>query len=234
MTPNSDRPDRAVSIAEIAELTARLRKLSAEGARADQAELAAFLADKHALLDRITDPDTRPTGRARVDARDALAEVVMARAADHGYVLVGPSARTWLRDPLTGRPTRESSEAEHQTVRALLGQAALDATEPEPVTTPDGRTDLHAVVAVPVEHADHARTAAGVDAVAVAGAGAARTQCGPAAAGDEGEARREQLTRWHHDDHPDGHDVRAADVGDAVQQDATDHADDGDGAGWDR
>lgn len=53
----SRRPDRArdveVSVAEIAELTARLRRLSDAGARADPDERAAFLADKQALLDRI-------------------------------------------------------------------------------------------------------------------------------------------------------------------------------------
>jgi hypothetical protein len=51
----SGSPDRpaAPSVAEIAELTARLRALSAAGSAADPAERAAFLADKQALLDRI-------------------------------------------------------------------------------------------------------------------------------------------------------------------------------------
>lgn len=43
------------TIAEIAELTARLRRLSALGAAADDRELAAFLADRDALLARIDD-----------------------------------------------------------------------------------------------------------------------------------------------------------------------------------
>lgn len=45
--------DDTPSIREIAELTARLRGLSAAVRQADPTERAAFLADKHALLDRI-------------------------------------------------------------------------------------------------------------------------------------------------------------------------------------
>jgi hypothetical protein len=46
---NEDTP----SIQEIAELTARLRQLSAAGSDADPAERAAFLTDKDALIARI-------------------------------------------------------------------------------------------------------------------------------------------------------------------------------------
>ena len=46
---NEDTP----SIREIAELTARLRRLSTAGRDADPAERAAFLADKDALIARI-------------------------------------------------------------------------------------------------------------------------------------------------------------------------------------
>lgn len=52
----SDRPDGArPSVAEIAALTRRLRELSAPGRAVDPGERAAFLADKDALIARITD-----------------------------------------------------------------------------------------------------------------------------------------------------------------------------------
>ena len=56
---------------------------------------------------------------------------------------------------------------------------------------------------------------------------------------EEDAARREQLTRWHHDDHPDG-DHYVTDLGVPMGPRAVDdgvdrHCDgDGDGAGWDR
>ena len=45
--------DEVPSVREIAELTARLRRLSAAGRYADPAERAAVLADKDALIARI-------------------------------------------------------------------------------------------------------------------------------------------------------------------------------------
>src|SRR5689334_8780268 len=107
------------TVAEIAALTARLRALSIAGA-ADPAERARFLADKDALIARITaaarnaDPPPRDRGDAWIAgaAEDALAEVVRARAADGGYALVGPSARTWRTDPATGRSVEPVDEAE--------------------------------------------------------------------------------------------------------------------------
>lgn len=58
-TPDPTDPARtrgeSPTIAEVAALTRRLRELSAQGRAADPARLAAFLADKDALLDRITD-----------------------------------------------------------------------------------------------------------------------------------------------------------------------------------
>ncbi|GAA5130195.1 hypothetical protein [Pseudonocardia adelaidensis] len=45
------------SIREIADLTARLRTLTAAGRAVDPAERAAFLTDKTALLDGIPHPD---------------------------------------------------------------------------------------------------------------------------------------------------------------------------------
>ena len=53
------RNDDTPSIREIAELTARLRRLSAAGRDADPAERAAFLADKDALIARIETANRR-------------------------------------------------------------------------------------------------------------------------------------------------------------------------------
>jgi hypothetical protein len=47
------------TVREIAELTARLRELTARGREADPIERAAFLADKRALLDRIPGDTSR-------------------------------------------------------------------------------------------------------------------------------------------------------------------------------
>lgn len=61
-------PPDTPSIREITELTARLRRLSAAGRDAEPAERAAFLAEKDALIERITssnstDRDTAGTER---------------------------------------------------------------------------------------------------------------------------------------------------------------------------
>jgi hypothetical protein len=50
-------PPDPPSIREITELTARLRRLSAAGRDADPTDRAAFLADKNALIERITTAD---------------------------------------------------------------------------------------------------------------------------------------------------------------------------------
>lgn len=52
------------SVREIADLTARLRRLSAAGRAADPAERAAFMADKDDLLDRIASAEPGTRGRA--------------------------------------------------------------------------------------------------------------------------------------------------------------------------
>ena len=67
---NEDMP----SIREIAELTARLRRLSAAGRNVDPAERAAFLSDKDALIARIKAATHRagtPAGTA-VEAADGV------------------------------------------------------------------------------------------------------------------------------------------------------------------
>ncbi|GAA3224592.1 hypothetical protein GCM10017691_12710 [Pseudonocardia petroleophila] len=64
---------------EIADLTARLRQLSTPGRHADPDELAAFLDDKHALLDRI----------AAAERGSAAGEDVGHRAAVDRFVALG-------------------------------------------------------------------------------------------------------------------------------------------------
>lgn len=73
MTPDDETPDLPPdplpSIREIAELTVRLRRLSAAGCDADPAERAVILADKDALIARIpvdqADQVDRDTDHAR-------------------------------------------------------------------------------------------------------------------------------------------------------------------------
>ena len=135
--PTDPSRPAAPTVREISELTARLRDISARGRDVDPGERERFLADKDALIARITDTTT---------ARDAPAEVVLSRAERPGYVLVGPSARTWLRDPDTGRPAAPVSDEEHRAVRELLGREVLGSTESEWVTGDDGRDDIHSTV----------------------------------------------------------------------------------------
>lgn len=67
-------PDRRrVSAAEIADLTRRLRVLSEAGRDADARERAEFLADKRALLDRITDHDQHPNREETMSTDDQAA-----------------------------------------------------------------------------------------------------------------------------------------------------------------
>jgi len=169
-TDPTRRDGGSPTVAEITALTTRLRDLSARARTVDPAGRAAFLADKQALLERITDAgtDDRLPGRAREEAKGALSDVVLARAAEPGYVLVGPSSRTWLRDPVTGQPAAPVPEAEHRAVRELLGREVLDTTEPEWVTGSDGLADVHSTVVLtdnePDEHTDdYAGDDAGAD-----------------------------------------------------------------------
>ena len=135
---NRDHHTTEPTVAEIAALTARLRELSHAGAAPDTAERARFLADKDALIARINaaarhaDPPPRGRGEAWAvaAAEDALTEVVRARAADGGYALVGPSARTWRTDPGTGRPVEPVDQAEHKALRRLMGREEFTTAEP--------------------------------------------------------------------------------------------------------
>ena len=83
-TDPTRRDGGSPTVAEITALTTRLRDLSARARTVDPAGRAAFLADKQALLERITDAgtDDRLPGRAREEAKDALSDVALARAAE--------------------------------------------------------------------------------------------------------------------------------------------------------
>lgn len=71
----------APSVREIADLTARLRRLSAAGRAADPAERAAFLADKDDLLDRIASTE-RGTHGVPVDEQERRAQLAAWHADD--------------------------------------------------------------------------------------------------------------------------------------------------------
>jgi len=68
------------------------------------------------------------------------------RAEAGGYALVGPSARTWRTDPDTGRLLEPVSEAEHRTLRHLLGNETVTTTEPAWTDTPDGEDIVSGVI----------------------------------------------------------------------------------------
>ncbi|MGH3611296.1 MAG: hypothetical protein ACRDRK_01470, partial [Pseudonocardia sp.] len=166
-TPADPSRPAAPSVREIAALTARLREITAQGRDVDPAERERFLADKDALIARITATETdrsRAAVRERYAAQDALTDAVRVNAEHPGYVMVGTSARTWLRDPVTGRPAAPVSEHEHRAVRELLHREELDTTEPAWVTGRDGHSNVHSVVYPTPHTADD--TATGYDAVA--------------------------------------------------------------------
>ncbi len=109
---STDRP----SVAEIAALTARLRALSNAGAAADPAERARFLADKDALLDRISAESSRErrpglTGAEGppIDAGPALTAEDAARSSPPTGAASARPAR-WCRLPRRRlRPDRRRS-----------------------------------------------------------------------------------------------------------------------------
>lgn len=69
MTPAA--PTDPPSIREITELIARLRRLSAAGRGADPADRAAFLADKDALIERITGNQADRATDTAIDTAEA-------------------------------------------------------------------------------------------------------------------------------------------------------------------
>jgi hypothetical protein len=113
VTP-SERPDtntdQPPTIAEVAALTGRLRELSGPGRGADPVLRAAFLADKHALLARISDSRHDTVPAAGADRAD--------RAGGGGH------ARELHPDRAQLDPTAPG-EAHHEG-HAALGQASED------------------------------------------------------------------------------------------------------------
>ncbi|WP_300008285.1 hypothetical protein [Pseudonocardia sp.] len=76
------------TVREIAELTARLRELSARGREVDPDQRAAFLADKHALLNRIR-PAPHETASSPMSAEEAARRLTgPGRSLDESRALV--------------------------------------------------------------------------------------------------------------------------------------------------
>lgn len=90
MTSRDDLP----SIREIAELTARLRRLSTAGRDADPAERAAFLVEKDALLARIEESARDVPSRPVEGDRSETAEAVSA-----AHQAVAPLTAAGQRSP---------------------------------------------------------------------------------------------------------------------------------------
>lgn len=89
---SSDRPDGArPSVAEIAALTRRLRELSTPDQAVDPGERAAFLADKDALIARITDT------HAATDTDPATARELHQHTARIGRTDQAPQGGWWAR-----------------------------------------------------------------------------------------------------------------------------------------
>lgn len=163
--------DGAPTIREIAELTARLRELSAPGRRVDPRERAAFLTDKDALVARITDAQDDPSANDGRGTRHHHDERSPVRVGD-------VQMPDWMRE-----------QAAHTEAAVVAGTA--------PPVRGDERVELAARVEALHEQAgrdtdppgclwerEHPTRAVPSCLVEV----------------DEEQARREQLTRWHTDD----------------------------------
>ncbi len=85
--------DNKPSIREIADLTARLRRLSAAGRDADPAERAAFLADKDALIARIE------AANPRADTTDSagIAAALDSEPCDDERAAIDDDGEEWSR-----------------------------------------------------------------------------------------------------------------------------------------
>lgn len=231
---NNDRPgDDRPSVAEIAALTRRLRELSAPGRTVDPTERATFLADKDALLARITDTDTAAAERHEHVARTGRPD----QAPEGGWW-----ARAGSADPTVEAVTFDATGyySDAQLAAVAQARAAGDTERAErlqnaPWATPQ---DVEQVPEMPERMRDQARRieAASADGTYVAGPpddmarfanrlAALREQTDPDAPG-----RRDQLARWHHDDHAAAEAESFTDHDDAADVAATD----GDTPGWDR
>ena len=216
--PDRRRPGPP-TVREVAELTARLRDLSTRGRDADPAERAAFLAEKQALLDRITDGDDRRAEavvRSRVNARflmdgdriehEGRVHVVDDTPLVHDGVLTVPTRAgddaTWLDLPegewvtLHDRTDQTEGRNEHAEEREWDSDGPGD----------DGPGDdgPRRMAAMGYERwhrsvsTDQEADAAPVPHTHAAIPNRAATS---SAEVDEGE-RRAQLAAWHADDHP--------------------------------
>ena len=252
--PTPARPgDGRPTPAEVAALTRRLRELSTPGRTVDPRERAAFLADKDALLARITDTgvraeqaggelhrhDAHPDRPAPTDQTTAW--WARAESPDPGIPPVTFDASGYYSDAQLAAIAAAREAGDHEQAEALqnapwTAQGATADTAHTAVTD-----DPHAEPYVAVT-----RARADWDAVRgddprsyseMMGDAARAFHDAPRPDVEENQARREQLTRWHHDDHPDGgHYVTDLGVpmGPRAVDDGVDRQGDGDGAGWDR
>lgn len=226
--PGDDRP----SVAEIAALTRRLRELSAPGRTVDPRERAAFLADKDALLARITDADTAGAERHEHVARTGRNDQA-------------PEEERWARaesaDPTVEPATFDAAGYYSDARLAAIAQARAtgDTERAEELQDAPWSTsqDVERAPEMPEWMREQARrTEAEIaDGTYVAGPpddlsrfadrlAALREQTDPEASG-----RRDQLARWHPDDHA------AAEAESFTDHDDADvAATDGDTPGWDR
>jgi len=172
------------TVREIAALTARLRYLTASGRDVDAAERAAFLADKHALIERITAAAERTRRHDRARERPSKGQwSAQARSSDPAQLPISFDASGYYSDAQIAEiadalAAGDTDRAQHLQDRPWTAQdTTVDTGHAAVGNGPAGFGTLH-------EH------------VAVCGRPAA-----PAPFVDpDQEARREQLTRWHTDD----------------------------------
>lgn len=116
------------TVREIAQLTARLRELSTQGRSADPRERAAFLADKHALLTRITDTqhDDRQRGHRSDDGRpEQIGDVQMPEWMREQATRTEAAIAAGTAPPLRGDDPAEVV-ARIEALREQAGQHASD------------------------------------------------------------------------------------------------------------
>lgn len=239
---NNDRPgDDRPSVAEIAALSRRLRELSAPGRKVDPRERSAFQADKDALLARII-TDTTDADTAAADAGRKRHELVAPTRRTDQAPEEGWWARAESATPTVEAVTFDSAGYYSDAQLAAIAQAraAGDIERAErlqnaPWSTP---ADVERVPEMPEWMRDQARRteAASADGTYVAGLpddmarfadqlAALREQTDP-----DASCRRDQLARWHHDDHAAAEAESLTDCDDSADVAATD----GDTPGWDR
>jgi hypothetical protein len=229
VTTSRNPPGGPPTVAEIASLTARLRELTTPGRAADPAERAAFLADKDALLARIADTQAAiPRQRAtredadRDDARASDDQVVSARQAVARIVAAGYPRRR-AEQLVRGYLDRASADVgvpvhtwglDRHDFDALICTAESRPVDPGPQSRAGAGGDP--AWEMPARIREHARRA---DAELDARPGAHRGHLRIVATEPE-EQRREELIRWHRDDHAPGeHDAIEQEDGDARHRD---------------